>query len=70
MFILRVTARKIIFPCLILLLAHLSPAQAGDIALAYIGQQVIPHDAAYKETVVGGLSALDYDRATDRFVAI
>ncbi len=44
--------------------------ESGDITLAYIGQQIIPHDTAYKDTVVGGLSALDYNRATDRFVAI
>lgn len=38
--------------------------------LAYIGQQVLPHDHRYANTVVGGLSGLDYDAATGRYWAI
>ncbi|PHZ84397.1 esterase-like activity of phytase family protein [Paremcibacter congregatus] len=45
-------------------------ASAEDIALAYIGQQVIPHGFMYKDTTVGGLSALDYNPVTGRYVAI
>lgn len=43
---------------------------AGDISLEYIGAQIIPHDYKFENTVVGGLSALDYDAAADHFVAI
>jgi len=41
-----------------------------DMTLAFIGQQVIPHDRIYKETTVGGLSSLDYDSETNSYVAI
>jgi hypothetical protein len=44
------------------------PAQAET--LRYLGQQVLPHDYEYQGTTVGGLSGLDYDAATRRFVAI
>lgn len=43
---------------------------ADDITLDYIGQQVIPHDWAYKDTVVGGLSSLDYVSETNSYTAI
>jgi len=43
---------------------------AGGISLDYIGAQIIPHDYKFQGTVVGGLSALDYDAAADHFVAI
>ncbi|MCF6215355.1 MAG: esterase-like activity of phytase family protein [Emcibacter sp.] len=46
------------------------PAHAAEMTLDYIGQQVIPHDWAYKDTVVGGLSSLDYIAETDSYVAI
>lgn len=45
-------------------------SSSRDITLDFIGQQVIPHDYAYQNTVVGGLSALDYDTNTNRYVAI
>ncbi len=46
------------------------PIHADEISLDYIGQQVIPHGWAYKDTVVGGLSSLDYIPETGRYVAI
>ncbi len=44
------------------------PVQAQS--LRYLGQQVVPHGHEYQGTTVGGLSGLDYDTATNRFVAI
>lgn len=38
--------------------------------LHYLGQQVIPHAYDHAGTTVGGLSGLDYDAASNRFVAI
>jgi hypothetical protein len=44
------------------------PAQAQT--LRYLGMQVIAHDFEFAGTAVGGLSGLDYDPQTERFVAI
>ncbi len=44
------------------------PVQAQT--LRYLGQQVVPHGHEFQGTTVGGLSGLDYDAATNRFVAI
>ncbi len=44
------------------------PVQAQT--LRYFGQQVVPHAHDHAGTTVGGLSGLDYDAATNRFVAI
>ena len=44
------------------------PASAQS--LRYLGQQVLPHGFDYADTTVGGLSGLDYDPASNRFVAI
>lgn len=43
---------------------------AGEISLDFIGQRVIPFEYDYKNTVVGGLSSLDYNTETGSFVAI
>lgn len=53
---------------LLLLWLMVWPAQAQT--LHYLGQQVIPYAHDYAGTTVGGLSGLDYDPATERFVAI
>ncbi|MBL4802711.1 MAG: esterase-like activity of phytase family protein [Emcibacter sp.] len=45
-------------------------SHAGGLSLDFIGQQIIPHDYRYEKTVVGGLSALDYNPDTGRFLAI
>ncbi|VAV94639.1 Glycerophosphoryl diester phosphodiesterase [hydrothermal vent metagenome] len=47
-----------------------SSALAGDMTVDYIGQQVIPHDYLFQDTTVGGLSSLDYNAETGRFLAI
>ena len=47
-----------------------SSALGEEMTLEFIGQRIIPHEYKYKDTVVGGLSALDYNPETDRFVAI
>lgn len=52
----------------ILLLACISQVQAQT--LRYLGQQVVPHAYEYAGTTVGGLSGIDFDPATHRFVAI
>jgi hypothetical protein len=49
------------------------PAPTGTsprFELAYIGQQVLPHKFRYNQTIVGGLSGIDYDAATGRYWAI
>lgn len=51
-------------------ICHTAASYAGDISLSFIGQQIIPHDYQYQDTIVGGLSALDYDPKTNRFVAV
>ena len=45
-------------------------AQAQDLSLKFIGEQVIPHDHPFEGTTVGGLSALEYDAGTGRYIAI
>lgn len=45
-------------------------SHAGEISLDFIGQQVIPHEYEFQDTIVGGLSSLDYDAGKDRYVAI
>lgn len=53
---------------LLLFCSIVLPVQAQT--LRYLGQQVVPHGHEYQATTVGGLSGLDYDAATNRFVAI
>lgn len=55
---------------LLLLCLITSWSVAGDITFEYIGAQIIPYGYRFQDTVVGGLSALDYDAARDRFVTI
>lgn len=50
--------------------AAAAPAAAQDLSLTYIGQQVVPAGATAFGTTVGGLSGIDYDPATGRYVAI
>ena len=50
----------------LLLYGSLASAQT----LHYLGQQVIPYAHDYAGTTVGGLSGLDYDEKSNRFVAI
>src|SRR5579871_2282134 len=40
------------------------------LALSYIGQQIVPHETRFNGTVVGGLSSLDYNPRTGRYLAI
>lgn len=53
---------------LLLLCAVASPVVAQT--LRYLGQQILPHGYAYGGTTVGGLSGLDHDANTNRFVAV
>lgn len=53
---------------ILLLLLWLTSAEAQT--LRYLGQQVVPHGYEYAGTTVGGLSGLDFDATSNRFVAI
>ncbi len=53
------------FACLLVLSL---PAEAQT--LRYLGQQLVPYGYEFSGTTVGGLSGLDYDTTTNRFVAI
>lgn len=46
------------------------PGYANDIELDYLGEQILPHSMQVEKTIVGGLSSLDYDPATDMFATI
>ena len=59
-----------LFSGIILATVMTSLAFAGGMTIDFIGQRIIPHVYSYKNTVVGGLSALDYNPETGRFVAI
>lgn len=43
---------------------------APPYAIGYLGQQIVPTGTAFGSTTVGGLSGIDHDAATGRFVAI
>ena len=43
---------------------------AADFSLSYIGQQIVPNKTSFLDTSVGGLSSLDYNPFTDRYLAI
>ncbi|WP_084226877.1 esterase-like activity of phytase family protein [Nitrosospira sp. NpAV] len=43
---------------------------AADFSLNYIGQQIVPNKTSFLRTTVGGLSSLDYNPLTDRYLAI
>ncbi len=55
-----------LIPALLLALAASVQAQT----LNYLGQQVLPTGSSYQGLPVGGLSSLDYDAASDRYLAI
>ena len=49
-------------------LPSLRPAgERGGIALTYVGQQILPHAFPFANTIVGGLSGIDYEAATNRY---
>jgi hypothetical protein len=48
-----------------------APASASEhIVFNYIGQQIVPNRTRFNGTLIGGLSSLDYNPATDRYLAI
>jgi hypothetical protein len=47
-----------------------SPVAAQNLSLTYLGQQVVPFGQTYSGTTIGGLSGIDYDAASDRYIAI
>lgn len=47
-----------------------APATAQDISLSFIGQQTVAPGTAAFGTTVGGLSGIDYDPTTGRYIAI
>lgn len=57
----------------VLQISFTSPLRAADSAsfvLNYIGQQIVPHQTKFKGTTVGGLSSLDYNASTARYLSI
>jgi hypothetical protein len=42
----------------------------NNVSLEFLSQYTVPHKTSFKETVVGGLSGLTYDRAQDRFYVV
>jgi hypothetical protein len=50
--------------------ACVNAAGFRSFTLSYIGQQIVPSDVRFKGTLVGGLSSLDYNPLTDRYLAI
>jgi hypothetical protein len=59
---------RLVFSLLLCCVLCVSPAQAQT--LHYLGQQIVPHGHEFAATTVGGLSGLDYDATTQRYVAI
>lgn len=57
-------------PTLFALAAACNCALAADINLSYLGQQTVPTGTLFAGTSVGGLSALDYDAANQRYFAL
>ncbi|MEJ6007928.1 esterase-like activity of phytase family protein [Paucibacter sp. AS339] len=51
-------------------LLSLGAAQAETISLSYLGQQIVETGRSYAGTTVGGLSGIDYNAATGRYLAI
>lgn len=48
----------------------LHATESAGFALNYIGQQIVPKQTRFKGTTVGGLSSLDYNASTDRYLSI
>ena len=46
------------------------PPAAGPSSLRLVGETVLPHHLRFKDTTVGGLSAIDHDPATGLWVAL
>ena len=46
------------------------PVHAGSFSLSYLGQQIVPSGITFDGTVVGGLSSLDYNANSGRYLAI
>lgn len=46
------------------------PVHAGGFGLSYLGQQIVPGGVTFDDTVVGGLSSLDYNASSGRYFAI
>jgi hypothetical protein len=48
-----------------------APVSASEhIVFNYIGQQIVPNKMRFNGALIGGLSSLDYNPATDRYLAI
>jgi len=66
----RLVRDRLLVTILLFLCLMASYSFAGDISLDFIGVQTIPYGYQFRHTLVGGLSALDYDVASGHFVAI
>src|SRR5689334_3551196 len=47
-----------------------APAPAGPSQLRLVGETLLPHRLQFKDTTVGGLSAIDHDPATGTWVTL
>jgi hypothetical protein len=47
-----------------------SSTERAGFRLSYIGQQLVPNKTRFNGTTVGGLSSLDYDPASGRYLAV
>ncbi|MDQ3187188.1 MAG: esterase-like activity of phytase family protein [Pseudomonadota bacterium] len=69
----KVRHMKIIFAVALAAWLAASPhaiGQATDFGLSYIGQQIVPNKTIFHGTTVGGLSSLDYNPGTGRYLSI
>lgn len=51
-------------------IAPVRAAGSGAFVLNYIGQQIVPNQTRFKGTAVGGLSSLDYNPGTGRYLSV
>ncbi|SCY11473.1 Uncharacterized conserved protein [Nitrosospira sp. Nl5] len=60
---------KIIFAAA-LVASFAAPVCAVDFGLRYIGQQIVPSKTIFQGTTIGGLSSLDYNPHTGRYLSV
>jgi len=65
---------KIVLSCFLLLSSSLATSQSNqDVrvsSLKFINEYIIPFNLKFKETTVGGLSGIDYDKKNDIYYFI
>ncbi|GAA5165531.1 esterase-like activity of phytase family protein [Viridibacterium curvum] len=64
------SSRHLLAASVALVLSCASAQATGPFELSYIGQQIVPTGTLYAGTTVGGLSSIDYNPATGRYLSI